>query len=466
MPTAAAFGPETLATRLAALIGSFPRARIAVALSGGGDSLALLAALAAAARRRRGLALRAIHIDHGLQPLSRRWARQCARQAAALRVPFVLRRVTGGAARGQSLEAAARAARYAALAQLLADGECLLTAHHLEDQAETVLLQLVRGAGVAGLAAMPEEMPLGRGRLLRPLLDVPRAALKEYLACRKLAWIEDPMNVDVRFDRAYVRSEILPRLAARWPGAARALARSARHAQDAGQLLTGIALQDLAAAADGPDLSVVALRRLSPGRRRNLLRHWIAERGARMPDSRRLAEIAGPLLAARADAQPLVKWSGWGVRRTAGRLCWIDEPGEAPEHEPAGAKSWSWRENPGVWLPGARGRLEIRPDLHGDLDLDALPAELTVRWRRGGERLRPRRGGPSREVKSLLQEGRVAAWERATLPLLFAGDRLVAVGDRWLDAGVQAHEGARARGRIVWHRSPRRARPGERDLLI
>lgn len=466
MQPVAAFGPAQLADRLAVLIEGFPRARIAVALSGGGDSVALLAALAALARRHRRLMLRAVHVDHGLQPGSRSWARECVQLARALRVRIIVRRVSVDVASGQSLEAAARTARYAAFARLLDADECIVTAHTLEDQAETVLLQLLRGAGVDGLSAMHADAPLARGRLVRPLLDVPRAALREYARRRRLQWIEDPMNLDLRFDRVYVRQEILPRLSERWPGALRALARSARHAQDARSLLAGIAREDIEAAADGQDLSVAALRRLPIERRRNALRLWIAQRGGRMPQSRHLAEVAGPLLAARADAMPIVSWAEGAVHRAAGRLSWRPALTVAPAPSTAAAAdAWSWRDQPVMWLPGARGRLELRRDAHGNLDLETLPAALVVRWRRGGERLRPRSGGPSRTVKSLLQAARIAPWERAAVPLVYADERLIAIADRWIDAAHQAREGTRARGRIVWHRTPRRARPGSANLV-
>lgn len=464
MASVAAFGPGPLAARLATLIDPFPGARVAVAFSGGGDSLALLAALAALARRRRGLAVRALHIDHGLDPVSRDWARRCRALARAQGVPIVVRRVKVSMSGGESLEAAAREARYTALARLLTPGECLLTAHHLEDQAGTVLLQLLRGAGIAGLAAMPDDAPLGQGRLLRPLLDVPRAALRDYARRRRLEWIDDPMNADTRLDRVYLQREVLPGVLGRWPGAARALARSARHAAEAQRLLEELAAADLAAAADGADLAVAVLRRLAPARRRNVVRHWIAQRGARLPDTRRLAEICGPLLAARADAQPFVAWAGGGVRRVAGRrLVWQATPAVAAPATDGVA--WRWREQPIMELPGARGRLEMRADEHGELDLAVLPDELSVRSRHGGETLRPRRGGPTRTVKRLLQAARIAPVERAALPLVYAGARLVAVADRWVEASIQADASSAARGRIVWHRATRGARRGDADLV-
>ena len=296
-----------------------PRAApLCVAFSGGADSTALLAALAAQATLRRRL--RAIHVDHGLQPASRAWARHCREVAARLGVPFVLRRVRVNCGPGQSLEAQARAARYAALAQELAAGELLLTAHHQDDQLETVLLQLLRGAGLAGLAAMPAVMPFAAGLLCRPLLSVRRAELTAFTQRRGLPCIEDPANADERFDRNYLRHKVVPLIEARFAGAATAVARSARHAAEAQQLLEQLAAGDAGHCADGARLSAAALRRLTPVRRRNVLRAWIRAAGQLPPDARRLAEIAGPLLAARPDAQPRVEWGEVQVRRHAGQL--------------------------------------------------------------------------------------------------------------------------------------------------
>ena len=293
-------------------------APLCVAFSGGADSTALLAALAALSGQRRRL--RSIHVDHALQSSSRAWARHCRAIAATLGVPILLRRVQVECLPGQSLEAQARTARYAALAAELEAGELLLTAHHQDDQLETVLLQLLRGAGVAGLAAMPAVMPFSQGLLCRPLLEVRRAELVHWVERRGLPCIEDPANADERFDRNYLRHKVLPALEARFRGAAAAVARSARHAAEAQQLIGELAAADVARCADGATLSAAALRRLPLPRRRNALRAWIRAAGHTPPDTRRLAEIAGPLLAARPDAHPRVEWACVQVRRHAGRL--------------------------------------------------------------------------------------------------------------------------------------------------
>ena len=312
------FDAEWLERRLKKLLPGFPATEICVAFSGGVDSTALLAALAV--RRQVPTALRAIHINHGLHAHARRWAAHCKALASSLEVPLEVVPVKVNRARGSSLEAEARRARYETFARSLRANEVLLTAHHEDDQLETVLLQLLRGSGLAGLAAMPDLAALGQGWLARPLLSVSRASLQAWASTRKLVWIDDEMNDNERFDRNYLRRQVLPVLKARWPSAARAVSRSARHAAEAQRLLNALALADVERAADGDSLSVKVLRTLSPDRRRNALRWWIARQGTQVPNTARLEEVAGPLLDARRDARPHVAWSNVALERRADRL--------------------------------------------------------------------------------------------------------------------------------------------------
>lgn len=446
------FGGEWLARRLKALVPGFPDAALCVALSGGVDSIALLAALAGDRSRakRRGLRIRAVHVHHGLHPNADRWASHCETVAAQLGVPLTILRVKVARPRGSSLEAAARAARYEALSSALQPGEALLTAHHEDDQLETVLLQLLRGAGVAGLAAMPEAAPFATGRLVRPMLTCSRAEIESWARAQGLTWVDDDTNADEHLDRNYLRRRVLPAIRERWPSAASAVSRSAKHAAEARRLLDAVALADVERAANGRELSVTRLRALDADRRRNAVRFWIARAGVALPDTRRLDEIVGPLLEARADANPEVAWNGVRVQRHADLLALM------PAHEKAassGTSEWHWRAQPTLALDGG-GTLTLQPDDHGPLDLDALPERLTLQGRRGGERLRPSRGRPTKTLKALLQEARVPLAERERLPLVFAGDRLIAAGDRWIEASVQAQECTPRRGRLVWHREP------------
>jgi tRNA(Ile)-lysidine synthase len=418
---------------------------VCVAFSGGADSTALLAGLSQLPRPPR--ALRALHVDHRLQPQSRRWSAHCRRIARALGVPLAVRSANIMPGRGESLEAAARAERYRLLEADLAPGEALLTAHHQDDQLETVLLQLLRGAGVAGLAAMPAVARFGGGLLVRPLLPLPRDTLIGWLREQRLPWVEDQSNAQLRADRNYLRARVLPLIRARWPGAAATVSRSARHAAEAQRLLDLLGEADAADAGCGAMLSAKVLRRLAPERRRNALRFWIAAAGVLTPPASRLEEIAGPLLAAREDAQPLVAWEGAAVQRQ-GDLLALRSGAVAVARMPE--LTWDWRKRRTQRLPPPFGALHLKRDARGPLDLDSLGPTLLLRTRQGGERLRPVRGGPRRALKQLLQEARVPVVRRAQLPLLFDRGRLVGVADLWLDESVQAHAASRRRARLLW----------------
>ncbi|MFL6601012.1 MAG: tRNA lysidine(34) synthetase TilS [Steroidobacteraceae bacterium] len=454
------FGTQWLASRLAALLPGFPDVRVVVAFSGGVDSTAVLAALAA--DRPRGLRMRAVHVNHGLHPNAAKWSEHCRAVADGLGVQLEVLTARVVRAGGVSLEAAARDARYAVLARALETGEFLLTAHHEDDQLETVLLQLFRGAGMAGLAAMPDIAPFARGWLVRPLLPRSRAELEEWVRGAGLSWVEDDTNADETLDRNYLRRRVLPLLRERWQGVGAAVSRSARHAAEGQRLLDMIARGDVERAASGPGLFVPALRALQPDRRRNALRFWIARSGARVPDTSRLEELAGPVIDARPDSSPRVAWGDVEVRRHADVLSInaiagrgaraVAGAGRGPDAQRAADPlviDWPWRSVSVLQLPDAGGTLELKPDPHGPIDLDAIPATVSVRRRQGGERLRPRRGGPRRSLKSLLQESHLPIAERARLPLVFSGATLLAVGALWVDESIQVTPGTAHRGRLV-----------------
>lgn len=468
MKSSDSFGPKWLAKRLAALIPGYPEVSLCVALSGGVDSTALLAALAD--RERSGCTrIRALHVDHGLRPASKEWAAQCRALARHLHVPLKVLTTKVEPVPGASLEAVAREARYRLLANALQPGEVLLTAHHCDDQLETVLLQLFRGSGLPGIAAMPALAPFATGWLARPLLSCSRAELDAWLVGRGLQWVEDDSNVDESFDRNYLRRCVLPLIRERWPGAAAAVGRSARHAAEAQTLLDSLARVDVERASYGEAISVKTLRALPPNRRRNALRFWIMRAGHLAPDTRRLEEIATALLEARPDANPFVEWRGREgnvrVQRSGDLLSLAIASPHRDAHEarthaslPAHSEPlWFWSGSLAFRLPHDLGRLELEPDERGPVDLETLPEPLAIRWRVGGERLSPRRGGPRRALKGLLQEARVPVAERGRLPLLFStgphGAKLVAVADLLLDETVQTTPATRRRGRLLWKKS-------------
>ncbi|MGH8568495.1 MAG: tRNA lysidine(34) synthetase TilS, partial [Gammaproteobacteria bacterium] len=308
-----AFSPE----RLLAVLRDLPQTRCYwVAVSGGLDSRVLLETMAVL-RTVLEAPLSAAHVDHGLHPDSGTWAAFCAETCAGLGVPLHTRRINAHAPPGASPEAYARTLRYQALRGLVGAGDVLLTGHHRDDQAETLLLQLLRSAGPHGLAAMPRCTRWEGAWLCRPLLDFPRRALREFARARGLRWIEDPSNDSARFERNFVRYRVIPILERRWPAIARTLAQAADRQADAAAVLDTMAAEDLQRVRCGCEgaLSQSALRALSLPRRRNLLRAWLRDGGLPPPPAGRLRELAGPFLDALPDRQPRVSWSGVEVRR-------------------------------------------------------------------------------------------------------------------------------------------------------
>jgi len=445
------FTSMALARRLRDLADPLNGAQLCVAFSGGADSTALLAA-AAALRGRYRCRVRALHVNHHLQPGASGMARSARATARSLGVPCRVIDAPVAVARGDSPEAAARDARYAALQAALRPGEWLLLAQHQDDQVEALLLQLLRGAGVAGLAAMPARA----GRMLRPLLEFQRGQLLDYLRRRSIAWTEDPSNADDRFGRNYLRLRVLPLLRARWPGLGTAVCRSAALAAEARSLLAARAATQLEDAHVGTALSVPVLRRLPVPDRHNALRYWLELRGLPMPDQSRLHEIAGPMLRARDDAQPLVRWRGGLVRRHGGLLHAVAEPAgagavAAPERGPATVQ-WHWLRQSRLALPDGAA-LELCPDPRGSLSRAALPARVTVAFRDGGDAESGPAGG--RRLKRRLKAAATRPWRRGAVPLLYDGELLLAVGDSWHAPELTAHgvaDGA-PRCRLRWHRA-------------
>ena len=437
-----------------ALSASLPRVfggKLCVALSGGVDSTVLLHAVSALCESQPTWQLRAIHIDHQLQSVSSQWGVRCKQLAATLRIPIHIEAVTVARDHVQGLEASAREARYGAFRQHLEQGEVLLTAHHADDQAETLLLALMRGSGVQGLAAMPACAPFACGWHVRPLLGFTRAALTEWAQAQGIASVEDPSNLDLRHDRNYLRHAVLPALRERWPSMASSIVRSTRHLGDALQLLDEQANRDLSVCGAGACLDVSALRALTAERRANVLRYWLRLRGLNAPSTRQLQGLERDMFSASDDRNPVTCWSGAEVHRYRGRLYGFAPL--APRTDEASA--WS-RESSFELAEGAL-RLEITGPYVVDqapcLSLARLPDQLTVRYRGGGEHLRIAGRLHRKPLKKILQETGVLPWWRDRLPLLFAGKQLVAVGDVFIAAEFAATVGEPA-ARIVWDGRP------------
>lgn len=384
-----------------------------MAFSGGPDSTALLHALATLPRER---LLRAVHVDHGLHPDSERWAEHARTFCAGLEIPCTICRVSVDTSAGLGIEGAAREARYAALTEELQPGERLLTAHHRDDQIETVLLKLLRGAGPEGLGGMRVRRPLGAGELWRPLLDVPRATLRDYVQAHALACLDDPANADPRLARYVLRHEILPRLTTHWPHAGDSITRSAALCRDAADALRA---QWLAAFArlhdtDTGSLDAAGWRALPPALREPLLDHWLHGRGRSAPTGAQRQQILRQL-DARDGRVPCIRWPGTELHIWRGRL-WALPPASAID---------------ATWQVDWHGGSLALPD-DGQLVFDGvLPHPLSVRLRRGGEHLKPAGDRHTRELRDLFQQGALPPWQRAACPLIYEHDRLIAVADRW-----------------------------------
>lgn len=407
------FTAEVLAPRLARLPQGFG---YLVAFSGGGDSAALLHALS---RARPGV--RAIHVVHGLHPDADRWARHCAALCRRLDVPLETARARVDAGAGKGLEAAARRARYACFAESLREDEILLTAHTRDDQAETVLLRLLRGTGLSGLAGMPRLRRFGPGWLARPLLDVTRAELRGYLERHGESWLEDPDNANIARSRVYLRREILPRLRTHWPAADRVIARAADNLSESASALSEYTERELAEllTPSGEGLQVAPLYSMPEARRRMLLRHWLALRGLPEPSRVSLEELETQLLDSRDDAEPRVAWPGAEVRRYREAIhAFVPAPPPDPE------ASFEWHTEKPLELPADLGRLRLAGG-----DRPAPNWRLTVAFRRGGERIRLPDRAHHTELKNLFQQWGVPPWERDRLPLVFENGTLCSVAD-------------------------------------
>lgn len=421
---------------------------LVVAISGGADSACLLTALMQPGTRFRNLPVRALHVDHGLQSAAAEFRAACERLCRRLSVPLDIVAVAVAAERGLSIEAAARDARYRGIARQLAAGECLLTAHHAQDQAETVLLQLLRGAGIKGLSAMPVCRAWSVGWHLRPLLDVARRELREFAAEAGVIAVPDPMNLDMRFDRVYLREQLWPLMEARWPGAAIALSRTARHVADAQELLDRSAALAVQKLRDGTTLSVTGLRGLTASDQRNALRYWIAGNAVAPPPTARLNEALRQIIAADADHLPAVIWGEHALRRYRDRLFLT----MATPPRLGGIHQWAVGSGAVLELGRELGTLQWVPQV-GGLDAERLPPSLCVRPRRGGETLKAQRRASTHSVQNLCQSWGVLPWMRDALQLLYAGNDLIAVGDLWQDVRWCVAEGAPGFG-CVWKDAP------------
>lgn len=416
-------------------------APVAVALSGGRDSVALLAA---AAQVRQNVL--AVHVHHGLSRHADAWAAFCAELASSLRVPFVLRRVSVDARDPRGVEEAARIVRHDALREAARehDAAAILVAHHQDDQAETLLLQLGRGAGPAGLAGMARVRRDASGALwLRPLLDLPRRALEAYVRARGLRYVEDDSNTSAKHRRNALRRDVIPALAATFPGYPATFARAAAHQAEASRLADDIADIDLESLLADGTIDRRGLAALPAHRARNVLRRFLRLRGLRAPALARLSAMHAQLVAAREDANIALNHEAVVIGVFRDRIV-VHAPPPAPFER-------RWQGDDEIALP--HGRLRFMATNDDGLARERLErADVVVRSRLGGERMQLASNRPRRALKSLLQEAAIPPWERASLPLVFCDGELAAVPGIGVDVRYAAPRGMPAL-RVDWQPS-------------
>ena len=401
-----------------------------LAYSGGVDSRVLLHLLAPLK-----LNLSVVYIDHGLQKESAGWAQYCAQICEQYGLPFQSVAVQVNRKHHQGLEAAAREARYQALAALMDKGDALLTAQHSDDQAETFLLQLFRGAGAAGLASMPLFNAFASGWQIRPLLHFGQQQIMQVAEQHQLQWIEDPSNQNEAFDRNFLRHQITPRLSQRWPNFNQTLVIAAQQQAENNQLLSDLAELDMqdCMMANGA-LSLPALKKLSEARQRNGLRHWIYKAGFKRPSRKILQQILQQVLTSKEDAKVQVCWSDVCVRRYQNAIYVL------PRLQHARDQELEWLPEKPVFIESLQKKLQaVKLDKEGIM-AELLLQPLQVKFRQGGERIKLVGRQHSQSLKHLFQEAGIPPWERDCIPFIYYQNQLVAVGE-WVADGFSADNG-------------------------
>lgn len=401
-----------------------------VAYSGGVDSHVLLV-LCSQISKELPLKIKAIHVHHGLSSNADAWASHCENICHDLGIPFIQRRVTLNLTNGTSIEEAARCARYQAFITCLNADDVLLTAHHQDDQAETYLTQLLRGAGPKGLASMPISKSLGKGFHARPLLSFSREELKAYAEQLNLQWIEDESNANSKFARNFLRNEILPLLKNRWPSVSQTICRSAQHCANAQAVLDEL-MSNLYEAVQGSKpntLSVKKLQTLKFAQQSLVLRHWIEKQGYLLPNAKKLAAIQQDVLAAAIDRKPCVSWDVAQVKRFRDDIYLLPHIANEAKYQTSD------------WQLAKPLALQDKTFLHAipvqGQGLCANIKTVSVRFREHGDAVFVAKRGRL-SLKNLFQEWGVPPWERGSLPLIFINETLIAAVDYFLDKNYQA----------------------------
>ena len=418
---------------------------VIVAFSGGVDSTVLLHLLASCRSQGSLQTLRAVHIHHGLSDLADSWQAFCQSFCHSLNIPLTVARVELSGTSGGGIEQEARQARYQIFEEVLNDGGSLLMGHHQDDQAETLLLRLFRGTGLEGLQGIPGRRALGKGQILRPLLNVSRAGIEDYARRHQLQWIEDDSNVDEAFSRNFLRHQIIPGIEQRWPGASRRMAELTKDVTAVNARLSGLSEQLLQQAqttipqwllGNQPLLSIEVLQSFDVGDQRQVIRLWLKKQGFNMPGRQALETVIQELMDARSDAEPVIRNSQYCLRRFRGYLV-ADVINTDIDYQPL---SWDWRSNPELILPDGKTLSILISDSRDKLALNMPDKPLQVLWRRHidtSQKVAVAGRSGRKTIKRWLQEYNIPPWLRDQVPFIFMDDLLVTVPGLWLCEGFQ-----------------------------
>lgn len=432
-------------TKLKDILSEYPDAETCwIAYSGGLDSHVLLHVLASIQNKIKP-ELIAVHINHGISNDADLWVKHCQRICEDLVIEFQTFSVDLSLKSDKGTEAFAREKRYEVLGNLINSHNLLLTAHHMDDQVETILLQLMRGSGPDGLVGMPQAREFSKGILLRPLLDYSREEIRDYALSESLSWVEDESNKSNKYDRNFLRNRIIPELITRWPGALKTIQRAARHQAEARSLINEISRSDLDVVCESKytkvDISV--FNNLSGIRKKNVLRAWIKKNKLAMPDAQIIEKIIAEVIHANTDRNPCVKWKGGEIRRYRGYLYIMKL---LPAHDVELSKRWNLDES----LKLTSGYLKAVSGKGSGIKKDMLSNDIVeIRYRQGGEQIRPSGRVETHELKKLFQAQGILPWLRDRIPLIYHENELIAVADLWVESKYAATEDEAA-WQIIW----------------
>lgn len=406
--------------------------RVVIAYSGGVDSHVLLHACAQLQKTLNQFTFQAVYIDHGLHEDSSRWSLHCEKVAIELGIDFTSQQVDARNNKGEGPEQAARRARYAALSNLVDESTVLLTAQHRDDQAETLMLQLLRGAGVNGLASMPTLARFDAGFISRPFLEFSKADILDYANAKNLSWVEDSSNLNESYDRNFLRQQVIPLIRKRWPAFSKTTSRTASHCAEAASLLSDVGASLVVETGNG-ELDIKPILDRKEEIQRLVIRQWLSTRGVRFPSEKVLSQIL-MMLSARTDKNPLVEWSGQQVRLFDERLFFTQQRAETA-FEPI-----NWRSDK-VTLPKPLGDICLKPAVGEGIAKKLWESsEVSIRWRQGGETIKLAARLGNKKLKKLLNEEKILPWVRDSIPLIYLNNELAAVADLWLDEKFLAAE--------------------------